>query len=76
MIGVGPLVKLLGGDGGDEAQEYALWSLSLVTDVSGRKEMVAQGCIAPVVKCLTASSLHTPPPPPLLTSHAWRCPSS
>ena len=53
--GVAPLVALLKDGLKDErveAQEYALWSLSLVTDAISRATLVREGCIHHLVACL------------------------
>ena len=55
--GLGPLVTLLKDglrDGRVEAQEYALWSLSLATDQACRERIVELGCLGPAI-----SSLHS-----------------
>lgn len=58
--GVGPLVSLLKDgleDGRVEAQEYALWSLSLATDSTSRMTIVQEGCTAPIIVSLKSGLL-------------------
>ena len=58
--GISPLVALLKdglADGRLEAQEYALWSLSLVTDTNSRTTIVQEGCIKLLVTCLRAGQI-------------------
>ena len=58
--GVAPLVALLKdglNDGRVEAQEYALWSLSLTTDAASRATIVESGCIDPLIASLKAGKL-------------------
>ena len=56
--GVGPLVDLLKDRRGFvEAQEYALRSLSLITDTHGRAQMAHEGIIEPLIHTLKNSAL-------------------
>lgn len=60
--GVAPLVSLLKdglADGRVEAQEYALWSLSLATDQASRSTIVKEGCIALLIQSLQTGQLPT-----------------
>jgi len=58
--GVGPLVELLK-DGlrneRVEAQEYALWSLSMQADVKRSAAMVSEGIIPPLIKALSSGMI-------------------
>jgi len=58
--GLGPLVTLLKDglrDGRVEAQEYALWSLSLATDQACRERIVELGCLWPAISSLNSGLL-------------------
>ena len=58
--GAAPLVNLLKDglkDGRVEAQEYALLSLSSITDTASRVAMVEAGCIVPLISSLTSGKL-------------------
>ena len=58
--GVSPLVSLLKDGLKDErleAQEYALWSLSLVTDSHSRHTMVSEGTVQCLVRCLVIGKI-------------------
>jgi vacuolar protein 8 len=58
--GLGPLVTLLKDglrDGRVEAQEYALWSLSLATDQACRERIVELGCLGPAISSLNSGLL-------------------
>ena len=64
-----PLVKLLKDglkDGRVEAQEYALWSLSSITDSASKDAVVQAGGIPPLIKALQSGRLSAtaedPPP--------------
>ena len=61
--GVAPLVELLKDGLRDErvqAQEYALWSLSLVTDATSRATIFREGCIQLLVACLVNGLVSLP----------------
>ena len=56
----GALVNLLKDglkDGRVEAQEYAVWSLSQITDSAARNAMVSHGCIPPLIASLKGGQL-------------------
>ena len=58
--GVGPLVELLKAGLSDdrvEAQEYALWSLSMINDSTRRRNMVEEGCIPALTQSLRSGKL-------------------
>ena len=58
--GGGPLVNLLKDglkDDNTEAQEYALWSLSSITDAASREEIVQAGGIKPLITSLVGGKL-------------------
>ena len=58
--GVSPLVALLKdglNDGRVEAQEYALWSLSLATDANSRMTIAKDGGIGPLVQSMKTGEL-------------------
>ena len=54
--GVGPIVALLK-DGYVEAQEYALWSLSLSKDAKQRRAIMEGGAVEPLISALTSGKL-------------------
>ena len=58
--GVQPLVELLQSglkDGRVEAQEYSLWSLSMITDASRCKDMATLGCIPALIESMSKGQL-------------------
>lgn len=58
--GVTPLVELLKdglANNRVEAQEYALWSLAIVSDARRGTAMVRAGIIAPLIRCLTSGKI-------------------
>ena len=54
--GVGPLVAFLK-DGYVEAQEYALWSLSLATEVEQKIKIAEAGCVEPLISVVNKGQL-------------------
>ena len=58
--GVAPLVELLKAGLNDdrvEAQEYSLWSLSMITDPTRRRHMAEEGCIPALIQSMAKGQL-------------------